>query len=160
MFLRWINVFEAVVVPVVVALMSIVTIAQVFFRYVVAYSLDWPEELGRYLFIVSIYLGAGYAERFDRHLAVTVLRESKNPYLSKIGRLAGSFFTVIFSVIMVTWGIQMTFFVYETQQIAPAMGFPMFFVYAVIPLGAFLMGIHASVRLGEEMGILRRQPRT
>ena len=153
--LRYLNAFEGFFAPFILTLMTIVAIAQVFFRYVVSYSLDWPEELGRYLFIVSIYLGASLAERHDRHLAVTVLRISKNKFVSRLACLSGPFFTVVFSVLMVVWGIQMTFFVYETEQLAPAMQFPMFYAYAVIPFGMFCMGIHSVVNFCKVLGVLK-----
>ncbi len=152
--LRYLNAFEGFVVPVIMGLMALITIAQVFFRYVVAYSLDWPEELGRYFFIVSVYLGASLAERYDRHLAVTILRTSKNKIVSRIACLAGPFFTVVLSGLMTVWGVQMTIFVYETQQLAPALQFPMFLLYAIMPLGLFLMGIHAVVNFFRVLGIL------
>lgn len=152
--LRCLSAFEGVVVPLTMGLMSLITIAQVFFRYVVAYSLDWPEELGRYLFIIAVYLGASLAERYDRHLAVTVLRTSKNAFIARVACLAGPFFTVVFSGLMTVWGIQMTIFVYETEQLAPAMQFPMFYLYAVMPLGLCFMGIHAVINFCRVLGVL------
>ena len=150
--LRYLNAFEGFIVPVIMGLMALITIAQVFFLYVVAYSLDWPEELGRYLFIVAVYLGASLAERYDRHLAVTILRTSR--VVSKIACLAGPFFTVVLSVLMTVWGLQMTLFVYETEQLAPALQFPMYLLYAIMPLGLFLMGIHAVINFFRALGLL------
>jgi TRAP-type C4-dicarboxylate transport system permease small subunit len=152
--LRYLNTFEGIVVPLVMGLMSLITIAQVFFRYVVAYSLDWPEELGRYLFIIAVYLGTSLAERYDRHLAVTILRTNGNRFISRMACLAGPFFTVVFSLLMVVWGIKMTYFVYETEQLAPAMQFPMFYLYAVIPFGLFCMGIHGAVNFCRVLDVL------
>ena len=42
------------------AVMSVVIVIQVIFRYFISYSLEWPEELGRYLFIASVYIGSSY----------------------------------------------------------------------------------------------------
>lgn len=152
--LRYLNLFEGFIVPFTMGLMTIITIGQVFFRYVVSYSFDWPEELGRYLFIVSVYLGASLAERYDRHLAVTILRTSKNKIISRTACLAGPFFTIVLSVLMTVWGFNMAVFVYETEQLAPALEFPMFYLYAIMPLGMFFMGVHAVVNFCRVLGVI------
>ena len=152
--LRYLNMFEGVVVPVIMGLMGLITIAQVIFRYVLSYSLDWPEELGRYLFIMSVYLGASLAERYDRHLAVTILRTNKNKVISQMACLAGPFFTIVFTALMTVWGVQMTVFVYETGQSAPALQIPMYLLYAVMPLSFFFMGIHAVVNFCRVLGVM------
>jgi TRAP-type C4-dicarboxylate transport system permease small subunit len=150
--MRYVNIFEVICTPLAMALMAVIIVCQVFFRYVIAYSLDWPEELGRYLFIISVYLGAAYAERYDKHLAITILRESRIQVISRAACLADPFFTVIFSIIMTVWGIQMSIFVYDTQQMAPAMQFPMFYIYTVMPLATFFMGLHAGMRFFRILG--------
>ena len=63
--------FEEALSSFLLALMVVTSILQVFFRYCVSYSLDWPEEMGRYLFIALVYIGSGYAERENKHLSIT-----------------------------------------------------------------------------------------
>lgn len=62
--------FEEALSSFLLALMVVTSILQVFFRYCVSYSLDWPEEMGRYLFIALVYIGSGYAERENKHLEI------------------------------------------------------------------------------------------
>ena len=52
------------------ALMSIIIVLQVFFRYVLNNSLSWSEELARYLFIWMIYVGISYGVKMDKHICV------------------------------------------------------------------------------------------
>ena len=52
------------------ALMSIIIVLQVFFRYVLNNSLSWSEELARYLFIWMIYIGISYGVKLDKHICV------------------------------------------------------------------------------------------
>ena len=47
--------------------MTVITVIQIVFRYFISYSLSWPEELGRYLFIAAVYIGASYAEKENKH---------------------------------------------------------------------------------------------
>lgn len=127
--------------------MSVAIILQVFFRYCVSYSLDWPEELGRYLFIASVYIGSSYAEQRDKHLAITILRSSGGAFGAKYLPFFALGVTIAFSGFMTVWGLRMTWFVRQTGQVAPAMQFPMWIVYACVPLGMGCMGIRALIKL-------------
>ena len=61
---------EKMICTVTLALMSAIIVAQVFFRYVLNNSLSWSEELARYLFIWTIYIGISYGVKMDKHVAV------------------------------------------------------------------------------------------
>jgi C4-dicarboxylate transporter, DctQ subunit len=137
--LHWLNRFEEITASVALSFMAIIIILQVFQRYVVQHSLDWPEELARYLFIYSVYIGASYAALGRRHLEVTIVR-------TVFGEKIGKFFTIIAYIIssffcgmMVLWGIKMVSFVIATHQVAPALQFPMYIAYICMPLGFGLM---------------------
>ena len=51
---------EKMLCTITLALMSAIIVLQVFFRYVLNNSLAWSEELARYLFIWTIYIGISY----------------------------------------------------------------------------------------------------
>jgi TRAP-type C4-dicarboxylate transport system permease small subunit len=139
--LLWLNKFEEITSSVALSLMAVIIILQVFQRYILQHSLDWPEELARYLFIYSVYVGASYAAFGRRHLEVTIVRTA-------FGEKAGNYFaiiayiiTVVFCGLMFVWGVKMVDFVITTNQLAPALQFPMYIAYICIPLGFFLMGL-------------------
>jgi TRAP-type C4-dicarboxylate transport system permease small subunit len=139
--LNWLNKFEEITSSVALFMMAVIIILQVFQRYVLQHSLDWPEELARYLFIFSVYVGSSYAAFGRRHLEVTIVR-------TVFGQKAGNYFTIIAYVItvvfcglMFVWGAKMVDFVITTNQLAPALQFPMYIAYICIPLGFFLMGL-------------------
>ena len=129
------------------ALMTVTITLQVLFRYVISYSLDWPEELGRYLFIASVYIGSSYAEQKERHLAITILRTSGGKWGARYLPILVQIIVMAFCALMTVWGVQMALFVNDSQQVAPALQIPMFFVYLSIPLGMAGMGIRALVNL-------------
>ena len=139
--LHWLSKFEEITSSVALSAMAVIIILQVFQRYVLQHSLDWPEELARYLFIYSVYVGSSYAAFGRRHLEVTVVR-------TVFGQKAGSFFaiiayliTVVFCGLMFVWGVKMVDFVTTTNQLAPALQFPMYIAYICLPLGFLLMGL-------------------
>ncbi|MBD5558659.1 MAG: TRAP transporter small permease [Desulfovibrio sp.] len=140
---RLLNSFEAVVSISLMLLMCASIILQVIFRYFLEASLDWPEELGRYLFIAAVFIGVSYVEQHDRHLAITALQTNGPRIFRRFLPLFAPLVTAAFSALMVVWGIKMTIFVYETNQVMPAMLLPMWIVYAFVPLGMFCMGCRA-----------------
>ena len=127
--------------------MSVVIVIQVIFRYFISYSLDWPEELGRYLFIASVYIGSSYVEQKQRHLSITILRTSGGRWGRDYLPIFVQLIVIAFSGLMTIWGIQMVQFVYESHQVAPAIQIPMYIVYTCIPLGMGGMTIRAAVNL-------------
>jgi TRAP-type C4-dicarboxylate transport system permease small subunit len=138
---HWINKFEEITSSAALSLMAAIIILQVFQRYVLQHSLDWPEELARYLFIYSVYVGASYAAFGRRHLEVTVVRTAFGKKLGNRFTIIAYGITVIFCGLMFVWGVKMVDFVIATNQLAPALQFPMYIAYICIPLGFFLMGL-------------------
>lgn len=138
---------EEVVSSFFLGLMAIVITTQVIFRYFISYSLAWPEELGRYLFIASVYIGASYVEQNQKHLAITVLCTNGGTWCKKWLPLVAMSISTMFCILMTVWGAQMVLFMYKTGQLAPAIEIPMYIVYLSIPLGMAGMGIRSFINL-------------
>ena len=149
--------FEEALSSFLLALMVVTSILQVFFRYCVSYSLDWPEEMGRYLCIALGYIGSGYAERENKHLSITILRTSGGAWCAKYLPLLALGVTAAFCGMMTVWGVNMAYFVWQTGQVAPAMQFPMWIVYACLPLGMACMGIRALIKFFRRLSLNRPQ---
>lgn len=141
------NKTEGFVSSLFLAIMALVIIVQVIFRYFISYSLAWPEELGRYLFIASVFIGASYAEQEERHLAITVIRTNCGKWCARYIPILVQIIVVIFTGTMAVWGTEMVVFMYDSNQLAPAIEIPMFVVYAMIPLGMATMTLRAFVNL-------------
>ena len=139
--LHWLNKFEEITSSVALSAMAVIIILQVFQRYVLQHSLDWPEELARYLFIYSVYVGSSYAAFGRRHLEVTIVRTAFGTKAGYCFTIIAYIITVVFCGLMFVWGVKMVDFVITTNQLAPALQFPMYIAYVCIPLGFFLMGL-------------------
>lgn len=144
-FWQWLNKFEEIASSCALAAMSIIIILQVFQRYVVQQSLDWPEELARYLFIFAVYIGSSFAASERRHLEVTIVRTVFGAKIGNYFTILAYVITVIFCGIMFVWGIMMVQFVMESNQVAPALQFPMWIAYICIPLGFLLMALRTII---------------
>lgn len=138
---------EEVVSSFLLGLMTIVITTQVIFRYCISYSLAWPEELGRYLFIASVYIGSSYVEQKQKHLAITILQTSGGKWCKKWLPIIAHSITSLFCILMTVWGAQMVLFMYNTGQLAPAIEIPMYIAYLSIPLGMAGMTIRSFINL-------------
>ncbi len=144
-FWQWLNKFEEIVSSCALGAMAIIIVLQVFQRYVLQQSLDWPEELARYLFIFAVYVGSSFAAAERRHLEVTIARTVFGAKIGNYFTILAYLITVVFCGIMFVWGIMMTQFVIESNQVAPALQFPMWIAYVCIPLGFLLMALRTIV---------------
>lgn len=116
--------------------MCLVIIVQVVCRGM-KMSLPWSEEFARYVMIYIVFLGTGYAVRFDLLMSVKIVWE-KVPQGGKrflsllVNGLMGIYFIVIFK-----YGIELLNTV--GSQTSPAMQLPMSVPYGALPVGSALM---------------------
>jgi TRAP-type C4-dicarboxylate transport system permease small subunit len=129
------------------AVMVVIIGMQVFNRYVLGSSLVWSEELGRFLFIWSVWVGCAYAMREDRHLRVTALSEFSGPRVRLALDAFAQVATLVFCGFAIVWGISMIGFLTRTGQQAPALEVPIYWVYLALPVGMGLMAIRCLQKL-------------
>jgi TRAP-type C4-dicarboxylate transport system permease small subunit len=120
--------------------MTVVTFAQVFFRFVVVHSLPWSEEFSRYSLVWASFLGASIALKRGLHIGVqafvTKLSQEKRRLIYLITLVMITFFLIV----VIVKGLQMASF--NMRQSSPAMRIPMGFPYLAIPVGSLIMVIH------------------
>lgn len=158
-FWQLLNKFEEIASSCALAAMAIIIILQVFQRYVVQHSLDWPEELARYLFVFAVYIGSSFAASERRHLEVTIFRTAFGVKIGHYFTMLAYFITVLFCCIMFFWGMMMVQFVADSNQVAPALQFPMWIAYSCIPLGFLLMALRTIIVL-KKIGLGKDQQAT
>lgn len=145
--MNWVTRIEVVVSCLCMAGMVIVIGMQVFNRYVLGSSLVWSEELGRYFFIWSVWVGCGYAMRKDRHLQVTALAQFAGPGMRKAMDAFAQIMTLVFCSFAIVWGIQMIQFLVSTSQEAPALQIKMYWIFLALPVGMAFMAVRCLQNL-------------
>ncbi|MEM7545162.1 MAG: TRAP transporter small permease [Pseudomonadota bacterium] len=138
---------EEVISCLCMGVMVVVIGMQVFNRYILGSSLVWSEELGRFLFIWSVWVGCSLAMRADRHLRVTALSAFSGPRVRFGLEVFAQLATLVFCGIAVVWGTQMILFLMNTGQQAPALEIPIYWVYIALPIGMTLMAIRCLQNL-------------
>lgn len=133
---------EEFICVVTLAVMTVVIFIQIILRLIspiISLPMAWTEEIGRYLFVWAVYVGAAYATRQGAHQKVDILPLLCGETGKFIFRIIGDIGLLLFSAAMTvyTWqivGDSMFGFV----QKAPATKINMGFVYAGPALGMSL----------------------
>lgn len=114
---------------------------QVVMRYIFGSSLTWSEELGRYLFVWQIWMGASYAAHNKTHLRITIIKDRMLPSTQKILELIVTAVWIGFGLFVVFQGVTLVEKMARFNQVSPAMQLPMKYVHMAVPVGCGLMVI-------------------
>jgi TRAP-type C4-dicarboxylate transport system permease small subunit len=132
------------------AVMTIFICGQVFTRYVLQMAMSWTEEISRYLFIWTVYVGISYGVKKNRHICIDViynlLPEKYSRYFAHISDLLFLGFTLF--IMVQGYGVFLR--IVASGQTSPACEIPMWMVYGALPFGMAL----SSFRIAQ--GIWRR----
>lgn len=120
---------------------------QVIMRYIFKSSLSWSEELGRYIFLWQIWIGASYAVKKSKHLRIEVLKKHLSPKGQVKLDLVAIIIWAAFSLFLTTKSAELTSILISRGQLSPAMRLPMGYAYASVPVGCGLM----TIRLVQEI---------
>jgi TRAP-type C4-dicarboxylate transport system permease small subunit len=130
------NPLEVVLCLVLVAIVA-VTFSQVLFRYVFRASLDWSEELARFLFMWLAALSSAYAFKTKSHFALrfVVNRFGTRPrtVVNDLVVLSVSIFLIVFTYQAVVYTLSVT------NQTAPGTQMSMAIPYSSAVVGGALM---------------------
>ncbi len=120
-----------------ITMMLFIIFLQVIFRYVLHNSLTFSEELARYLFVWTVFMGSAVVARDNGHIIVGVLTERLKGKKAKYVKSAAYISTMIFVVILFYQGLRMMKL--SSFQHSPALGISMSWVYLAIPVATFVM---------------------
>ncbi|AIF53580.1 TRAP transporter large permease subunit [Pelosinus sp. UFO1] len=121
---------------------------QIIFRYVLKMPLSWSEELARYAFMWTTFLGASVALRYNSlpniTMGVKLLPIKMRPYLFLVTRGIAALFCYHFLV----EGTRLAIAVIPDKT--PALDFTISWAYAALPVGGLFMLIHTLYLVAEE----------
>jgi len=134
-------------IAVIFGLISLLTIFQVFARYILKNPLVWSEELSRYLMIWIVFLGTAIALRKGLLISVEVIQQLVPKMVKKVLEVITVLVNLVLLFILIKYGFGiMTNLVGQTTG---AMDIPVAWTYAAIPVGAILAFLNSIVVLIE-----------
>lgn len=121
-------------------LLIFVGFLQVFFRYILNYSLSWTEEVGRYSFVWLTFVGAALCVQNEAHIGLDIFIRNFQKRIQFLFHMLVDIVTIAFLLFLIYQGsliVQKTF-----TQVSAALHIPMSVFYFSIPLGALFMLIN------------------
>jgi TRAP-type transport system small permease protein len=135
------------------AFMFIILLLQVFCRYVINYSLPWPEEVAVIVLSWIGFLGASIAVRARMHVGLTAMIDSFSRRKRAAARLFIDSLIGFFGGYLLIYGWKIAVFVWDRQK-TPFTDIPYFFLYISIAVGGLLFVVHTLALILEDVQIL------
>lgn len=142
------NLFERLVKGILIILTSTimgVVFVEVIMRYIFHSSLYWAEEIARFSFVWMVMLGSAFLLRESGHVAVTFVTQRVKGVLKKVLDISVYLLINFFVAIVFLGGLSLA--KQQINQLSPTLGFPMWIIYLVFPISAFLMFFWNSIKL-------------
>ncbi len=135
--------------------MTLTVIWQVFTRFVMRDPSSWTEELAIFLLIWIGLLGSAVALRRKAHLGIDIIVTRMSERWARITAIF-VFSCVVFFALTVLFigGIKMVVVVLMNNQISPALGVKMGYIYLALPISGFFITIYAVEFIVTEIKLL------
>lgn len=131
---------------VLMAVMVLNVLWQVTSRYLVGRPSAFTDELARYLLIWVGLLGGAYATGQRLHLAIDLVPRRAGPVgQHRLSLIINSVVILFATAVMVIGGTNLVYITLYLKQNSPALGVPLGYVYAALPLSGLLI-VYYSVR--------------
>jgi TRAP-type C4-dicarboxylate transport system permease small subunit len=123
------------------SVMAIMGVLQVTFRYGLDRPLEFSEELARYTFIWSVFLGSVICYRRGSHAAIEIFVKMLPDKVRRVVLLLATITCSAFFALIVVQGWDIT--VDAMGQASASLGVSMAYAYAVLPVGGLLLLIYS-----------------
>lgn len=127
--------FERILLTAALLVMATVLFAQVIMRYFLRSPFTWSEELARYVLVWAAIIGVSLAVRERRHISVDFLPLIFGEKSYRVFAILAHLGVLVFSFIMISASVPLIERLAAIGQTSPALGIPMWIVYAAIPVG-------------------------
>ncbi|MGH8713209.1 MAG: TRAP transporter small permease [Casimicrobiaceae bacterium] len=135
MRLAWFETIEEWLISALLAVMTIVTFAQVIARYVFNYSFVWALELVTFLFAALIFLGMAYGVRVGAHIGVDALVKTLAPRTARTVSAIAALLCIAYSIIGFIGGSVYVAKMYDIGILAQDLPIQQWIPRLVLPIG-------------------------
>ena len=128
---------ERLIIAGLMAVIAILTLAQVFWRYVLELPLQWSEEVARYCFVWVTFVGAAALMRLcDGHPAIDALHHVVSAAVRRALEIFSRLVTIAGLVAIGFGGFRMVQL--QWHQLSPSLELPMAFIYLAMVIGPLI----------------------
>lgn len=126
--------FEEIIMALLLIGISFIILLQIVMR-LMGMSLPWPEELARYFYVWSVFLSLAFTIRTKTILRVDLLVSFLPRKVQAKTVIALQLINAVLYSTLAVYAVRVVHFVKISGQTSPALEFPMYLVYMVIPFG-------------------------
>lgn len=123
-----------------VSAITIICLAQIFARFVINASIPWSDEACRYLFVITVSLGAGVCVRDRSLIAVDLIPEKLKGRVKLYYSLVLNILVMCFAYVLLVYGYR--FAQMNIKQQSSSIQIPMGIIYMVLSLCGLLIIIN------------------
>lgn len=128
------------------AVMVIVTVWQVFTRYILKNPSPWSEELVSYMFAWASLFGAAVVSGERDHMSIVALVQKMKPKAQMFFGLLAEAVALVFSImILVFGGVQIAKL--AMGQMTSSLGVPIGIFYVVLPVAGILIVVYSIMNM-------------
>ena len=139
-------------VTVVVAVLVVDVLWQVFTRFVLKNPSTWTEELAVFMLIWVSLLGAAVALNRGAHLGIDYFIGKLSPRKRLYTEIFAFLCISIFSLtIMVIGGIDLVGSTLKLEQMSPALGIKVGYVYLAVPISGLFLLLYSTIGMFERL---------
>lgn len=135
------------------AVLVVVVVTSVVFRYLLVSPLTWSEEVGRYLMIWVGFLAASIAVQQGMHVGIDFLVQAVPPATALWLRRLARMLTAVFLFLVTVYGFLLVLNLWD--QWSPVLQFRMTWPYLAIPVGSLLMLLELLLPSPRDADIVR-----
>ena len=148
-FIENINKVTAALVIALLAILVVIVLLAVFYRYVLNDSITWSAEVARYMCIWVGFLSASLVLYERGHIGLEFFIQKASVAHQHIVRCICDVAVLVFLIIVLILGIQLSIF--QLSQYSPALMISMVWPYASVPVAAFLMSLQAVLLIMKDL---------
>lgn len=126
------------------AVMTLVALLGVLFRYVIGDALSWTEELTRFCMIFVGLFGAAVALFRDEHVGFSVVLDAMPPRVARMAIAASHALIMLFAGVMTVYGYKLAVMSGTWAQILPI---PMIVPLMIVPASGLSIVLFLAVKL-------------
>lgn len=129
---------EEVILVILLVCMIFILGLQIVLRYVFKNSLSWSEELVRYMFVWSTFIGIPYCIKNNTSIRVNQFKTAMPIKVQNILSYVDKFIMFILFLIMAVFSIDIVNSSFVSGQSSAAMGIPYWLIQISVPIGSVL----------------------
>ncbi len=134
---------------------------QVFSRFVLSDPSSFTDELARFLLIWLSLFGAAYVLGKRLHLSIDLISQKLNPKRLLMLDIFVQIVILVFVVtVLLVGGSRLVYVTLYLNQTSAALGLPLGYVYAVLPLCGVIMSLYTIHFLMEDIASMKLQNNT